>query len=337
MRQDTGATVEWYGQRLLNPFRGVVQVIRYAAAEAASTDGVHWDIYVSNSALLDGLDVGQRQVQISDIRYGSWSAERGLMRGPLYPSEDFRHMEEMGAVVYEHLLQIHHQVPFPPRDSLELWLLDAAGLPLALLDSAVHDRDRRRDSGVRWHAGYTAEARFNSAAMAGLAGEEGANAAAYLTRFINSRAGPQAAAQWFRRQADGSGMGFAGVDLNPELVGRVLSPNQFPEWMLATPETASPRAAAHQALLDDYRDWLAPCLLLLDCLDEPDRARLEQLARLQAEEVCRLYRLYPQVMDPGFVNAARVEAMLRGSQAAQTAAEEEMPTYYIELSPGGAE
>jgi hypothetical protein len=335
MAQATGAVVECHAQRLLNPFRGVVQVIRYAAAEAVSTDGLHWDIYVSNSALLTGLEHNQgRQVQISDIRYGSWSAAKGLKRGPLYPSEDFRQMEAMGAVVYEHLLRVHDQVPFPLGDDLELWLLDVDGAPLALLDSAVGDAERGVDAGgrgPRWHAGYTAEAGFASAALVALG--EGGNAAACLTRHINARAGPRPAAQWFRRQADGTGQGGAGLNLSPDLTGRRLPADRFPAWLLADAQGHDP----HQALLDDYRDWLAPFLLQLWGLDTPTRARLEQQARRQAEQVCRLHRLYPQVVDPTLITAARVESMLCGSAASRPAVEEQLPTYYIELSPGGPE
>lgn len=334
MARAADAVVECYAQRLLNPFRGVAQVIRHAAAEAVSTDGEHWDIYVSNSALLSGLEPQGRAIQISDIRYGGWSADKGLKRGPLYPSEDFRHMEAMGAVVYAHLLKVHDQVPFPLRDTLELWLLDQSGAPLALLDSAVHDREGRGEPCARWHAGYTAEAEFHSPALARLAvGQGGDSAAGCLTRYVNGRAGPRPAAQWFCRREDGSGQAGAGVNLAPDWTERQLPATSFPAWLLAD----AGADAVHQALLDDYRDWLAPCLLQLASLADADRARLEQQARLRAEEVCRLHRLYPRVLDPGFVNAARVQARLCGSAAARSAAEDQLPTYYIELSPGGAE
>ena len=36
-----------YAGRLLNPFRGVIKVLRYHHAGAATTDGLHRDIYVS--------------------------------------------------------------------------------------------------------------------------------------------------------------------------------------------------------------------------------------------------------------------------------------------------
>ena len=61
-----------YAQRLLNPFRGVTNIVRYQSAEAVTMDGVHWDIYVTNDALRQGLDA-THNIQISDNRYGSWS------------------------------------------------------------------------------------------------------------------------------------------------------------------------------------------------------------------------------------------------------------------------
>jgi hypothetical protein len=87
-----------YSQRLLNPFRGVVNCIKYRSAEAVTADGVRWDIYVSNEALLDDLP-DRQHTQVSDIRYGSWSAETGLKRGPIFPSDDFLMMEAMGTRV----------------------------------------------------------------------------------------------------------------------------------------------------------------------------------------------------------------------------------------------
>jgi len=48
-------TLSSYSQRLLNPFRGSVNVIRYKSAEAVTTDGINWDIYVSNDDLIKDL------------------------------------------------------------------------------------------------------------------------------------------------------------------------------------------------------------------------------------------------------------------------------------------
>ena len=134
------SNIQCYSQRLLNPFRCVVNIIRYKSAEAVTSDGINWDIYVSNDSLLDGLDA-KKSVQISDIRYGRWSERDGLKRGHVYPSEEFYTLEAMGAVAYQHLLKVHNQVPFPFNDSVELWLLDEANRPLALLNAVVDQKD----------------------------------------------------------------------------------------------------------------------------------------------------------------------------------------------------
>ncbi|TNF95946.1 MAG: hypothetical protein EP297_11185, partial [Gammaproteobacteria bacterium] len=125
-----------YSQRLLNPFRGVMNCIRYQSAEAITTDGLNWDIYVSNDALLEDLEI-IGHAQTNDVRYGSWSVEKGLRRGPIIPSEDFHQLELMGHVVYEYLLSVHGELPFPFKDNYELWLLDSCQQPLALLNSAI--------------------------------------------------------------------------------------------------------------------------------------------------------------------------------------------------------
>ena len=126
--------LECYAQRLLNQFRGVMNIIAYQGAEAVTTDGVHWDIYVRDTELVQDL-ANSNRVQTSDIRYGSWSARQGLKRGALYPSDDFKVLEHRGAIVYEHLLNQHRQVPFPLTDAFELWLLDSNDRPLAICAS----------------------------------------------------------------------------------------------------------------------------------------------------------------------------------------------------------
>lgn len=75
-------SIACYTQRQMNPFRGVVNVIRYQSAEAVTLDGVCWGVYVA--ALREGL---KGKSQISVIRYGIWSEAAGLKRGPIYPAQ----------------------------------------------------------------------------------------------------------------------------------------------------------------------------------------------------------------------------------------------------------
>ncbi len=314
--------IECYAQRLLNPFRGVVHVIRYRSAEAVTTDGVDWDVYVANDALLDGLGRAGKRAQISDIRYGHWSAEKGLKRGPLYPSEDFRRLEHMGAVVYEHLLRVHREVPFSFRDAFELWLLDRDERPLALLHSVRTDSETDTRPPLDWRAGIAAHERFRSAAIAGLAESAGA----YLTRHVNSLAG--GVVQWFRRSDDGAGLGLHTLGGGESLRGRVLDADAFPPLFIATARMD----AAHTRLVHDYHAWQAPWLLLLPHLDAATRAALEASACQQAEMVEKHCRLYPAVIDRPALQAARVEAALVRSQPAPAPRDEVLPMFYIELS-----
>jgi hypothetical protein len=312
--------IECYAQRLLNPFRGVVHTIRYRSAEAVTTDGVEWDIYVANDALLDGLGRAAKRTQISDIRYGHWSAEKGLKRGPLFPSDDFKRLEEMGAVVYEHLLAMHRNVPFALLDQFELWLLDRAERPLALLHSVRNDSETDTRPPLDWRAGLAAQDNFRSSAIEGLA----ESPAAYLTRCVNSLSA--GVAQWFSRADDGAGLGLHTLNGGKHLRGRVLESEAFPPLFIATAKMDAP----HQRLVRDYLAWQAPWLLLLPHLDLATRRTLETYACRQPELVEKHCRLYPTVIDQAAVQSARVEAALERSEPAKPAAGV-LPMDYIEL------
>jgi hypothetical protein len=314
--------IECYAQRLLNPFRGVVHTIRFQSAEAVTTDGIEWDIYVANDALLDGLGRAGKRAQISDIRYGHWSAEKGLKRGPLYPSDDFKRLEEMGAVVYEHLLKVHRDVPFKFRDAFELWLLDRDEQPLALLHSVRNDSETDTRPPLDWRAGMAAQERFRSAAIAGLTEPAGV----YLTHYVNSLA--SGVAQWFRRSDDGAGLGLHTLKGGEPLRGRVLDADAFPPLFIAT----AGMDAAHTRLVHDYHAWQAPWMLLLPHLDPVTRSALEACACQQAELIEKHCRLYPAVIDRAALLAARVEAALVRSQPRTPRQDDVMPMYYIELS-----
>jgi hypothetical protein len=321
--------LEYYAQRLLNPFRGIMNVIAFQGAEAVSTDGVHWDIYVRDTELVEDL-ANSSKVQTSDIRYGSWSRQQGLKRGALYPSEDFKVLEHRGALVYEDLLRRHRQVPFPLRDNLELWLLDCADQPLALLDSALSEADMELDCPIDWRAGQACRREFHSDAMQTLRPhlETPTGAGAYLTRYVNQRAGDTPRAQWFRRAADRHGQGLQGINIEPRLEGRRLVGEAFPRHFLRQ----DPNCPAHRQLIEDFHAWQAPWLLLLQDLGRGERARLEQLARARAVTVDRHYHLYPEIIDDDALSVARVEAALRGNQPQEQAQDDTLATYYIELN-----
>jgi hypothetical protein len=239
-------------------------------------------------------------------------------------------MEAMGAVVYEHLLHVHAQVPFPFADRFELWLLDPDDRPFALLQSAVREADVTLDHAPLWRVGIRARERFDSPTARALAGPA-TRPAEYLEHYVNALAGPRPAAQWFERGTRGAAIGLAGVGLSDALIGRALPAQAFPPLGLAD----LGHDDAHRRLLADFRAWQAPWLLTLGHLDRATRARLEGLARAQALAVEAHHRLYPEIAEEATVRAALVEAMLRGKQAPVA---ERRPgsisTFYIELEDG---
>ncbi|MGB5259556.1 MAG: hypothetical protein WBO34_03425 [Gammaproteobacteria bacterium] len=319
---------------MLNPFRGIVSYISYQSADAVTADGSHWDLYVSNQALLQGLDT-ERKPQISDIRYGSWSARRGLTRGPILPSDDFLQMEAMGTRVYEHLLEVCDQAPFPLLDRFELWLLDRDAQPLALIDSALdeHGIDARQSLG--WRPGQDCRQTFTSCMAEQLVANHDTPGAVadYLARYINSRTTDTAAAQLFRRNDDGSGAGLWGINLPETLTGRVLPGSDFPSRLLQT----QGHDAQHAQLVQDFICWQAPWQLLLPDMDTAVRGEFEQHARVQPLKLARQYRLYPDIVNRRVIDAARVEARLRSTHQTRKPAEKIMSTFYIELSPEAAD
>lgn len=286
---------ERYAQRLLNPFRGSMHTLRAETAEAVTVDGVHWDLYVANPLAL----------RLRDIRYGSWSARGGLKRGPIYPSREFRRLEESGDVLLQLLTESHQTVPFAFEDRYELWLLDAGDEPLALLHSVLSEEEIACDISPVWRPGFAACEQFFSGLMDEL-GRSG-SAAAYLAAYINGLSGSQPQAQWFRRDEAGRGIGLACTGLGACLYGRVLESVSFPQLMLR----GHSHDEAHQRLIADFQSWQAPWLLVLPDIEREQRKQLEQRAREQAARVMTQFHLYPAVADEVALKSALVQAQLQ--------------------------
>lgn len=319
-----------YSQRLLNPFRGSMNIIEYKGAEAVSLDGIHWGIYVRNRDLIKDINI-QGCIQTSDIRYGSWSLQQGLKRGAIYPSDDFKRMEEQGARVYEYLLTHHQNCPFPFLDNYELWLLDRSAQPLALIDSSLREGDMDHQPLLDWRSGQACCAEFNSAAFDLIQQHSDIKhtAGQYLTQYINNLAGKKPQAQWFKRTIDGHGIGLKGNNISDSLIGRELDEALFHPFMISDKLHDN----LHINLINEFIQWQSPWLLLLDTLSESQRMIFEEKSCRRALIVDQLHQLYPEIIDDSFIAAARVEALLRKSNARPVESEKVMCTEYIELSP----
>lgn len=312
-----------HGVRLLNPFRGVMNIIEFKGAEAVTIDGMNWDIYVKDLSLMVDLPSSDN-VLITEIRFGRWSKKSGLVRGPIYPSEDFNQMEQQGIKVFEYLVEHHAHVPFTLTDSYELWLLDASSHPLALLSSTYSKDQLYFDFPLRWTPGNACKQYFNQST------EESERLylsnAESLDNYVNHFAGDQPQAQWFHRQQS-EALGLSGINLKNNLEGRLLKNADFPEYFVRDGSDS----LAHAIDFSQYLNFLAPFLLTLPALTLEQRKHFEKAARYQALCVDRLHKLYPLVCEQKYINAARVEARLRKSHIDESPEDNTLSPEYIEL------
>jgi len=303
-----------YSLRRVNPFEGVVQVLEVDAARAISRDGIEWEIQVeaeSPNSLWGSINAGSTVRRF--FRFGLWSRQRGLWRVPVNPMLNIGEMLEESEELLGALQASLDELPFPPADRFELWLLDAQALPLALLATVDEPERIPEIHPDPWQAARLADHGFHSQLLdreptqPGEADNPRRHPAA-VEALIREAAGHAPVQQWFERRADGAGHGLP-HRVPPALAGRELGAAQFPElpWRDRWDD------ARGAALMADYVAWAAPRLLTLHGLSDRTRARLEAAARQQAVAVDALFQLYPRILDRGLVDAARVEARLRRS------------------------
>lgn len=95
-----------YTERILNPFRGVMNVIALDDAEAVTTDGVNWSLYVRD--YFDTADDNPEefaQIDNPNIRFGIWSEASGLVRAPVLPGYHYREIQHKGERLLEAWMQ----------------------------------------------------------------------------------------------------------------------------------------------------------------------------------------------------------------------------------------
>lgn len=318
-----------YSQRLVNPFRGILSVVETEDADAVSSDGVHWALYIHGETEDVRMSDGSlRDVVLPDVKFGDWSARDGLKRSPVRNVADLDRLDAIGSHLLEAVKHAAGDIPFPLRDQDELWLLDREDRPLALLCVAVNEGERETPQSLHWRPGEIAKAHFVSDHEL-VDAQAGRCAGQVVEDLINAAAGARPRAQWFWRSSDGSGAGQDGVAIDSAIMGRTLAASEFPPLLLGT-AWATP---CQRALLEDFLDWQAPWLLQLQHIGREARARLEQLAARRPGEVARCHRLYPEVIDADRLTAARVEAQLRGALDNLTGTEQDAYAVDVTLIP----
>lgn len=282
-----------YSKRLLSPYAGSVQVIETTRARALSIDGKNWAVQYSlpqQSAAGRGLAATDPDFRFSLVA----TLEDGLLkRRPVHTLLDPAAVESAIAQLVGAIREA--RVPFAPADRYEYWLLDGADeTPLALLRSCVHaDETALPPAEPAWIAMPAAQLEVSAPEAKKPHYVPPVNYR--LQQLVDVRAGAKPRAAWFDRAA------AATLDFPPCLLRE--------DW----------RTEEQQQLCDRYIDRLAPRLLMLQDLPSAVRQRLERSARRHVFDVERFHPLYPQVVDPKLIAAARVEAQLRRSAEAATA------------------
>ena len=288
-----------YRQRIYCPFHGMLQVLMLDGGIAESADGYHWKLYVADERIIS-------HTGLSEVRYGTWNPQDGSSRSRVRGTAPSDLIEQTGERLVECLELEAGRIPFAPADRHEFWLLDEQHLqPLALLDSAIDRGSRNITSSPCWLPGASAKRDFSSTQGDALS----------LTEMIRQAAGKRPEGVWIERTATGGGVTDQGTHYAPAAFPALFIRTDWPDRQQA-------------GLVRDFLAWQAPWLLQLASLIPDKRMALEQSAWQRAEEVSRVYRLYPQVVDHQGLTAARVKSrIINGSDTTVTQAEPFYPFF----------
>lgn len=277
----------YYSLRQWAPYQGTVQVVEIPGFRAVSQDGLRWQIQARNEG-------------IRFFTYGTWCADGS---GNLIATDRTQDLVDA--------LKNHPPLPFPAIDTLELWLLDQKQhLPLALLRSMPDTRRPFVTGLLRWQSALPQGPEFVSGSiLSRIDGDDQQHVPHHqiLERCISAEAGAFPAAQWFRRQDDGSGMGLGASNLPEDVSERILPAEAFPELLVRDQWDEE----IFSELVADYHSWKAPELLTHPMLSTTIRDRLEHQACQSAQRMYRLRSVLPSIINRDLVNAAFVEGMLR--------------------------
>lgn len=296
-----GTPIQAYSRRLLSPFRGMLQVIEVPSGVAESCDGVRWKLFVADETIVS-------HTGLSEIQYGSWSARTGSTRAKVRGTCASRLIEQTGERLLTALETFAGDIPFPPMDIHELWLLDALEqAPLALLETAVDPTARCPVDNPRWLPGAAAKTEFVSPR----------GNSETLARLLARTAGKRPRALWVERVPIGAGVTSEGV---------LIPAERFPGLFIRTTWDAPD----DEALVQDFLDWQAPWLLQLADLAPDARGRLERAAWRRPHATSGAFRLYPRLMDREGLQVTRVKARLLLDSARPGMVSEPFYPFYVE-------
>lgn len=290
---NAGSETHCYAVRRVNPFIGVCQVVETPVGRATSTSGVHWDLEIrtDRARVLGGLE--QDTLGRAFIRFGLWSAKAGhVLANSRHLLRQDHELRDKSERLIAELLRRKSALPFALADSHELWLFDANGdVPLALLATRVPGQPLATPEPGIWRC---------SLGGVGGPGQRRFDDGSALEDQVKRRAGFNVKKTWVVRAPDGTGVRQTDR-------ARFLS-GQLPGLLIQRRWEAVEAAER----VERYLGWIAPSLLTLPTIDDEERDWLERRLHLQAASVDHHWQLYPKVLSPKRIKAARVQSRLAG-------------------------
>lgn len=282
--------VQCYAIRRVNPFLGVLQIIKNSSGRAISANGVVWDIEVCDE-FNDWSNLAQGDEENIYIRYGLWSADEGLVSRPLNPHGEDDPLTEKCHRLIQSIETNLHRLPFKIEDTRELWLFDSDTLnPLALL-AAVRPEDKFTSVEPRYWSsclgadGVSSQYRFRESRE--------------LEQQVKARAGFNIKKYWLQRQPDASAW--------IEYTQQPLAAERIPPLLL----TENWADHTEQQRARNFISWIAPSLLTLQMIQPEVRQRLERTLNVQAISVEHHWRLYPEIIEQKYVKSARIQSRIQ--------------------------
>ena len=306
-------TISLYSKRFLNPFTGMVQIIETPNVRAMSSDGINWRLQIRTAIFkMPWRDLAVAHEVDQYFVYGVWSQQQDLVKVPIHPTLYEEHVEEDAAALIQILKQHLHEIPFPARDDLELWLLDPNDmLPVALVASAILQDDLDFPAKLHWlpcqhdDISFTATAYLQKQQMAMIP----VPARDLVSDMVKQRVSNRPSAAWIKRYPDGQGQLLQYHHTQTSRTSAHKESMPLP----ALPLTSQWMEMEQQQLVRDYFAWLSPVLLTLPTLDSDTRDRMENFAQQYPLSVYQYHRLYPSVCNRALMNKVLVEARLRGA------------------------
>jgi hypothetical protein len=268
----------------MTPFQGSFQTIAVDNAEAESTNGIDWVIYLTHESIIS-------HTGLAEVRYGTWTLTTGLTQAKIHGVADLSAHKQCLPQLIHALETYASHAPFPLIDNYEFWLLDEnKQFPLVLLDTTSTETDTNPQH-------YAGEWRPSQSVANSFQSEYGNFD--NLTTLVNKAAGKSHRAIWYKRDNAGSGISSG---------NHKLTADKFPTLLVQKDSFESD----DRKLIQDYFHWDAPALLQLQHLTNQQREELETYAWKQPLKVEHLHHFYPEILDKDGLEVTLVKAKLIG-------------------------